>query len=48
MTSVMGDFIPTCQEHVDYIRAWRSVQEKTKFADLVVLVMDNISRRIKL
>ena len=48
MTSVMGDYIPTCQGHVDYIGAWRGVKEKTKFADFVVSVMDNSSRRIKL
>ena len=48
MTSVMGDYIPTCQGHVDYIGAWRGVQEKTKFAELVVSVMDNNSSRIKL
>ena len=41
MTSVMGDYIPTCQEHVGYIGAWRGVQEKTKFADLEVSVIDN-------
>ena len=46
MTSVMGDYIPTCQVHVDYIGAWRGVQEKTKFDDLVVSVMGN--NRIKL
>ena len=48
MASVMGDHIPTCQGHVGYIGAWRGVQEKTKFADLGVSVMDNKSRRIKL
>ena len=48
MNSVMGDYIPTCQGHVDYIGAWQGVQEITKFADLVVSVMDNYSRRIKL
>ena len=48
MTSVRGDYIPTCQGYVDYIGAWRGVQERTKFADLVVSVMDNNSRRIKL
>ena len=48
MTSVMEDFIPPCQGHVDYIGAWQGVQEKTKFANLVVSVMDNNSRRIKL
>ena len=41
MTSVMWDNIPTFQGHVDYIGALRSVQEKRKFADLVVSVMDN-------
>ena len=40
----MGDYIPTCQGYVDYIGALRGVQEKTKFADLVVSVMDNRRR----
>ena len=48
MTSIMGDYIPTCQGHVDYIKAWRGVQEKIKFVDFVVSVTDNSSRRIKL
>ena len=48
MTSVIGDYIPIRQGHVDYIEAWRAVQEKIKFADLGVSVMDNSSRRIKL
>ena len=33
---------------VDYIEAWRGVQEKTKFDDLVGSLMDNNRRRIKL
>ena len=44
----MEDYIHTCQEHEDQIGAWWGMQEKTKFADLVVLVMGNKSRRIKL
>ena len=44
----MGDYIPTCKEHVDYIGAWWGVQEKTKFYDFGVSVMNNKCRRIKL
>ena len=38
--SVIGDYIPTCQGHVDHIGAW-GVQGKTEFANLGVSVMDN-------
>ena len=48
MTSVMGDYIPTWQDHLDYIRVWQGVHKKTKFDNLVVSVMNNNSRRIKL
>ena len=48
MTSVMGDYFPTCQGHVDYMGGLWGVQEKTKCADLVALVMDNNGRKIKL